>query len=68
MKNSEIIQLSDKELVERAGEEKAILIKLRLNHAVSPLDDPNKIIYSRRTIARILTEVHKRKLTNKLNS
>ena len=68
MKNSEIIQLSDKELIERAGEEKAILTKLKLNHAVSPLDDPNKIAYSRRTIARILTEVHKRKLTNKLNS
>ena len=68
MKNSEIIQLTDKELIERADEEKIILTKLKLNHAVSPLDNPNKITYSRRTLARILTEIHKRKITSNLNS
>ena len=62
MKNSEIIQLTDKELVERLEEEKAILVKLRLNHAVSPLDNPHKISNSKRTIARLNTEIRKREL------
>ena len=68
MKNSEIVQLTDKELLERVEEEKNILVKLKINHSVSPLENPQGIKYSRRTLARILTEVHKRKLTNKLNS
>jgi len=62
MKNSEIIQLTDNELIERAEEEKTILSKLKMNHAVSPLDNPHKISYSRRTLARIFTEIQKRNL------
>ena len=67
MKNSEIIQLTDKELVERIGEEQAILSKLKLNHAVSPLDNPLKIGESKRTVARLMTEVRKRELNNAQN-
>ena len=72
MKNSEIVQLTNKELTERLGEEKAILVKLRLNHAVSPLDNPHKLTYSKRNIARLNTEIRKRELngtfTNELDS
>ncbi|HAH57009.1 MAG TPA: 50S ribosomal protein L29, partial [Bacteroidales bacterium] len=42
-------------------EERKQLTRLRLNHAVSPLENPNKIKNYRRTIARMLTELHKRK-------
>jgi large subunit ribosomal protein L29 len=61
MKNSELIELTDKELNERLDNEKDYLLRLKLNHAISPLDNPMKIKESRRNIARIRTEVSKRK-------
>lgn len=61
MKQSEIAGLSDTELKERLTEEKAQLTKLELNHSVSPIENPLKIRTTRRTIARILTEMGSRK-------
>jgi large subunit ribosomal protein L29 len=61
MKNKEIVGLSDQELVEKIKEEKAGLNKLKLNHAVSPVENPAKIRVDRRNIARLKTEVNKRK-------
>ena len=61
MKNSEIVGLSDKELLERLDNEKDYLSKLRLNHAISPLDNPNKIGEARKNVARLLTETRRRK-------
>ena len=43
MKNSEIKELTLKEIVEKLDVEKSMLTKLKLNHAVSPLDNPLKI-------------------------
>ena len=60
MKSSEILELTDKELQERLENEKDYLTKLRLNHAISPLDNPNKIVASRRTVAKLLTELNRR--------
>jgi large subunit ribosomal protein L29 len=53
-------------LLERLEEEEKQLTRLKLNHAVSPLENPNKIVDYRRTIARIKTEIRKRKLQGKL--
>jgi large subunit ribosomal protein L29 len=61
MKQNEIAQLSDTELTERLSEERTQLDKLQLNHAVSPIENPLKIRSTRRTIARILTEMGNRK-------
>ncbi|MBW6491065.1 MAG: 50S ribosomal protein L29 [Lentimicrobium sp.] len=61
MKQEVIRELSTAEITERLEEERKQLIKLKLNHAVSPLENPNKIKSYRRTIARMLTELHKRK-------
>lgn len=61
MKQSEITGLSDAELKDRLAEEKAQLTKLELNHSVSPIENPLKIRTTRRTIARILTEMGSRK-------
>jgi len=61
MKQNEIAQLSDTELTERLSEERTQLDKLQLNHAVSPIENPLKIRGTRRTIARILTEMGNRK-------
>ncbi len=60
MKQEVIRELSKAELIERLEEQRKQLDKLRLNHAVSPLENPNKIKAYRRTVARMLTELHKR--------
>ena len=60
MKNTELIELTSKELNERLDNEKDYLLRLRLNHAISPLDNPMKIKESRRNVARIRTEINKR--------
>lgn len=65
MKNSEIVELSTKELVAKIAEEKATLTKLKFAHAVSAIENPNRIKYTRKTVARLLTELNKRKLAEK---
>jgi len=62
MKTSEIKELSNQELLERIDNEKTSLVRMKLNHAISPLENPQKIKESRRTIARLLTEKHKREM------
>ena len=60
MKTSEIRELTRKELEERVDTEEVNLARMKMNHAVSPLDNPNQIRYSRRLIARLKTELNKR--------
>jgi large subunit ribosomal protein L29 len=63
MKNKEITGLTTKEIVERIESEQLNLTKLRINHAVSPLDNPQRLKEVRRVIARLKTEIRKRELT-----
>jgi len=63
MKQRVVAELSTPELKERLMEEKLQLSKLTLNHAISPIENPNKITEQRKTIARINTELRKRELT-----
>ncbi|MDR1722775.1 MAG: 50S ribosomal protein L29 [Tannerella sp.] len=60
MKNSEVKGLSTKELRERVDAEAVSLNQLKINHSISPLDNPAKIKQMRRTIARLKTELHQR--------
>jgi large subunit ribosomal protein L29 len=62
MKIAEIKELTDKEIVERLQIEKESLVRLRMNHAVSPLDNPNKLSETKRTIARLNTVLREREL------
>ncbi len=62
MKQEVISQLSTAELKERLEEERKHLSKLKMNHAVSPLENPNVISQTRKIIARILTELRKREI------
>ena len=62
MKTAEIKELTTKEIEERIDTEKALLNKMRLNHAISPLDNPNKIVASKRNIAKLKTELRQREL------
>ena len=67
MENTEIRELSTKEVEERLENESSFLLKLKLNHTVSPLDNPQKIKDTRRDIARLKTELRKRQLEEKTN-
>ena len=62
MKQEVITEMGTAELLERLEEEKKHLTRMKLNHAVSPLDNPHQITANRRVIARILTELKKREV------
>lgn len=66
MKSKDIILLSDHELKEKIETEKNKLVKLKLQHAISPLPNPMEIRNTRKTIARLLTEYNKRKNTKNI--
>ncbi len=61
MKNSEIVELSTEELAAKLGEEKQTLTKLKFAHAVSAIENPSRITKVRKDIARLTTELTKRK-------
>jgi large subunit ribosomal protein L29 len=62
MKAREISELATKELQERLVAEKESLQKMKINHSVSPLDNPSKINQTRKNVARISTELRKREI------
>ncbi|MDR1417351.1 MAG: 50S ribosomal protein L29 [Prevotellaceae bacterium] len=62
MKASEIREMSTKDLLEKVEAEKSQQARMRLNHAVSPLENTGKIKETRKNIARMLTILHERKI------
>lgn len=62
MKVAEIRELSEKEIVEKLQAEVDNYSRMKLNHAITPLENPNKIKESRKTIARIKTVITEREL------
>lgn len=67
MKVSEIKEMTTKEIVEKIQVEKENLIRLRMNHAVSPLDNPMKLKETRKNIARLKTVLRQRELSETQN-
>ena len=55
MKSAEIKDMTVQDLQERIDAEKAKLSQLKVQHAVSPVENPSIIKKSRRDIARMLT-------------
>ena len=55
MKATEIREMSIADLRERIELEKANLDTMKLNHAISPLEDTSKIAKARKDIARMMT-------------
>ena len=68
MKISEIRELSTPDILERIDTEKTMLVRMKLNHAITPLDNPQKVKQAKLTIARLMTELRKRELNQKSNS
>ena len=68
MKTSEIKELSTSDVLERIDTEKTMLVRMKLNHAITPLDNPQKVREVKLTIARLQTELRIRELNKKSNS
>ena len=62
MKIKELKELEVKELAERIETEVAKYNQMKLNHAISPLENPSQIKATRRDIARMKSELHQREL------
>ncbi|MFD2551800.1 50S ribosomal protein L29 [Bizionia sediminis] len=62
MKQSEIKELSVAELQEKLSETRKSYSEMKLTHAISPLENPIQLRSTRRTVARIATELTKREL------
>jgi large subunit ribosomal protein L29 len=60
MKKTETSNLSVAQLQENLKAEQGTLRNLRFAHAISPIENPMRIRASRKMIARLQTELHKR--------
>ena len=67
-KDSQIHKLNDKELGERLKEERALITKLKIQHAVSTIENPARITAQRKLIAQLLTETNARSIKAKAAS
>ena len=65
MENKDIKSLSDQELVDKVKEQKEGLNKMKINHKISPVENPMTIRSNRKLVARLLTETTKRKKASK---
>ena len=45
--------------------ERERLVKMKMSHAVSPMENPLQIKFTRKAIARVMTELSKRRNTSK---
>ena len=60
MKQDIVKELTTDEIRDRIIEERGIYTKMKMSHAVSPIENPLKIRSTRRLIARLETEIKKR--------
>ena len=65
MKTSEINEMAVNEIIERIDTERTELIRLELNHSISPLENPLKIRDLRKNVARLRTILRQKQLTEK---
>ena len=64
MKNSEIKELTTTEIIEKLSVTKEELSRMKLNHSVNPLENPMRIRFTRKDVARLNTELRTRQLEN----
>lgn len=62
MKIKEVNELETKDLVEKLENAEAALSTMKLNHQISPLENPSQIKAARRDIARMKTVLRSREL------
>ena len=62
MKMKEVKELETKSLAEKLENTVAAYNQLKLNHNITPLENPSQIKIARRDIARMKTELRQREL------
>jgi len=62
MKQTEILELTDQELKDKLKTMEEEFAQLKLQHSISPLENPMTIKTMRRAIARLQTNLRKREL------
>ena len=62
MKSKELKEIETKDLAERLEAEVAKYNQMKLNHAITPMENPSQIKAARRDIARMKTELRAREL------
>ncbi|MGL4630625.1 MAG: 50S ribosomal protein L29 [Leadbetterella sp.] len=60
MKKIELSGQSVEQLKQQIAEEKNRLVKLKFAHAITPIENPKRITSTRKTIARLSTELSNR--------
>ncbi|MDB9910118.1 50S ribosomal protein L29 [Flavobacteriales bacterium] len=65
MKAQVLIDMPENELQDLLATEREKLIKMKMSHAVSPMENPLQIKFTRKIIARVMTELSKRRNTSK---
>ena len=65
MKKEEIKEFSTQDLKERLEQARKDYLQQKINHAISPIDNPAKITHDRKMIARMKTELRQRELNYK---
>tara|TARA_Y100001934_G_C11993033_1_gene604051 strand:+ start:293 stop:502 length:210 start_codon:yes stop_codon:yes gene_type:complete len=62
MKSNVLTEMPENELNDLLFETRDRLAKMKMSHAVSPLENPHQMRYAKRDIARILTEKRRREI------
>ena len=65
MKKEEKKEFSTQDLKQRLEQARKDYLQQKINHAISPIDNPAKITHDRKMIARMKTELRQRELNNK---
>lgn len=63
-KQDDLKDLTALELQDKLQTSREALAKLRFNHAVSPVESPAQLRSTKKTVARILTEIRRREIAN----
>jgi ribosomal protein L29 len=62
MKKEEIKEIATNDLKDRLEKMEMEYRQLKINHSISPIDNPAKITADRKMIARVKTELRRREL------
>ncbi|MBT5273361.1 50S ribosomal protein L29 [Flavobacteriales bacterium] len=65
MKAQVLTDMPQNELHDLLVTEREKLIKMKMSHAVSPMENPLQIKFTRKAIARVMTELSNRRNTSK---
>ena len=65
MKAQVLTDMPENELHDLLATERQKLVKMKMSHAVSPMENPLQIKFTRKAIARVMTELSRRRNTSK---